>query len=111
MTTFHKNLHNEWHFLSIAEQMANIGAEVGRSIKWKKKGNAETSTNAFYRALELIDFTIADPHNAKRLSELLRVREFYSDFLIGDNQYEFTDESWEKYFLYFNLCVASRKNR
>ena len=87
--------------------MSNIGAEVGRSINWKKKGNKEMSLNAFYRALELIDFTISDPLNISRLSEILRVREFYADYLIGNNQYKFTDESWEKYFLYFNLCAAS----
>ncbi len=109
MNTFHSDLQNRWYKLSIVEQMSNIGAEVGRSINWKKKGNKEMSINAFYRALELIDFTISDPVNSNILSEILRVREFYTDYLIGDNQYKFTDESWEKYFLYFNLCVASSK--
>ncbi len=53
MNTFHINLQHRWKDLSINEQMANIGAEVGRSINWKKKGNLEMSMNAFYRTLEL----------------------------------------------------------
>lgn len=38
--------------------MANIGAEVGRTINWRKKGNTKMSTSTLYRGLELLDFTI-----------------------------------------------------
>lgn len=29
---------NRWASMSLAEQMANIGSEVGRSAKWLSKG-------------------------------------------------------------------------
>lgn len=72
----HKNLAaGRWNELSFLEQMANIGSEVERAINWKKKRNAEYSTIAFERALELFDLTMADSKNEKRLREISRARE------------------------------------
>ena len=106
--TFHNNLEERWNQFSLAEQMANIGAEIGRTINWRKKGNSAMSTNAFYRALELLDFTIGDKKNKNSLKEILRVREVLADFFMGDNLYKSSDKLWEKYFFFFNL--AARKN-
>ena len=40
MTVHHKELASgRWFSLSLFEQMANIGSEVIRSIKWKNKNN------------------------------------------------------------------------
>jgi len=99
--TFHKGLQNRWHKLSLCEQMANIGAEVGRAISWRKK-NQEMSKNAFYRALELTDFTIDANIKKPSLKEICRMREMLVDYFMGDNIYHSTDEAWEKYFYYFN---------
>ena len=107
MNTFHKDLNKSWASYSIFEQMANIGAEVGRSINWKKKNNAQVSNNAFYRALELIDFTVDDPKNINRLSEILRMREILIDYFMGGNIYHSNENQWNKYFLYFNLAARS----
>ena len=42
MTYQHKNLASgHWHELSLIEQMANIGSEVERAIKWRNKGKEE----------------------------------------------------------------------
>ncbi len=106
---FHVGLEGRWSSLSLLEQMANIGAEVGRAIKWKDKGNVEMSTNALYRGLELMDLTIQDKKNKNSLKELLRVREAIVDFLIGENIYKSSNRIWEKYFFFFNL--AARKNQ
>ena len=108
MKIFHTGLVARWNQFSIYEQMANIGAEVGRAINWRKKNNLEMSKNAFYRALELIDFTIDDQKNKNSLKEILRMRELLVDYFMGDNIYHSTDEQWEKYFYYFNL--ASRNH-
>lgn len=105
--TFHTGLEERWSDFSILEQMANIGAEVGRSIKWKSK-NYQMSLNALYRALELIDLTVKDSKNKNSLKEILRVREALVDFLIGDNIYKTNESQWNKYFSFFNL--AARKN-
>lgn len=104
---FHTEIIDKWQTLSIFEQMANIGAEVGRTISWKKKGNTKMSQNALYRALELIDFTINDPKNKKSLKEILRMREIFLDYIMGENIYISKEKDWEKYFYYFT--VATRK--
>lgn len=106
---FHTGLEDRWNQLTLFEQMANIGAEVGRAIKWKTKGNKEMSTNALYRALELIDITSDDIKNRNSLKEILRIREALVDFFIGNNVYKSSNEIWEKYFFFFN--VAARKDR
>lgn len=109
MTIYHKDLQLRWKNFSIYEQMANIGAEVGRAINWRKKKNQEMSQMAFYRALELLDFTIDDTKNKNRLQEILRVREVLVDDFFGDNIYHSSDEQWDKYFYYFNL-IARRSS-
>ena len=108
MNIFHKDLVGRWNQFSIFAQMANIGAEVGRAINWRNKKNNEMSKNAFYRALELIDFTVDDNKNINSLKEILIMRELLVDYLMGDNIYHSTDKSWEKYFYPFNF--AARKS-
>jgi hypothetical protein len=65
---YHKDLTPErWFRLSLAEQLANVGADVDRASRWKKRGDLKDSKAAFARALELLDLTIADPKNKKVL--------------------------------------------
>ena len=67
----HKGLAaGRWNELTFDEQMANTGSEVGRAIKWRKKGDAEYSRLAYERALELMDLTLADPKNITALPGL-----------------------------------------
>ncbi len=107
--TFHIGLEERWDQFTLLEQMANIGAEVGRAIKWKDKSNTDLSTSALYRGLELFDLTIKDKKNKSSLKELLRVREAIVDFIIGENIYKSSNVIWGKYFLFFN--IAARKDR
>jgi hypothetical protein len=62
-----------------------------------------------HRALELCDFTIADPKDRSRLKELCRVRECLVDYFCGTNEYGSSDELWRKYF--FAFTYAARRNR
>lgn len=101
----HKNLsQGRWLSLSFFEQMANIGSEIERAIKWRKK-NDEYSQLAFERALELLDLTIADAKNFSRLKELLRLREVLADYFWFDNIYGSTDKKWQNYFFAFNYAA------
>lgn len=105
----HPTLANgRWNTFSFVEQMANIGSEVHRTISWKKKQNKEFSDLAFFRALELLDLTIADSKNRDRLKELTRARELFCDYIIGNNIYNNTDTLWQNYFLSFTS--AARRN-
>ena len=102
MTIYHPQMANGgWQKYSLVEQMANIGSEVFRAISWRKK-DQELSQSAFGRSLELFDLTIADPKNKKRLKEICRARELWADYFVGDNQYHFTSDWWQKYFYQFN---------
>lgn len=106
----HKELASgRWNNLSFVEQMANVGSEVERTIKWKERNNADYSRKSFERSLELLDLTIADEKNKKRLKELTRTRESLADFFVFENEYKSTNETWQKYFLAFG--VAARANR
>ena len=106
MTIQHKKLASgRWEKLSLSEQMANIGSEVGRVISWRKKKNYQYSKMAFIRALELLDLTINCRKNKKRLKELTRVREALVDYFEGENKFSSSDELWQKYFLAFNYSA------
>lgn len=110
------NLHKElaqgrWFELSLIEQLANVGMDVERAIRWKQKNHHENSSKAFERALDLISLSIIDPKNKARLKELGRTREVLIDFFVYDNIYQSTDQSWLNYFYPFNYAVAVQKKR
>jgi len=96
-----------WGDLGFAEQMANIGSEVERTIKCKEKGNVDFSRRAFERALELLDLTLADGRNIARLKELARLREMLADRYFFENTYQSSDEDWRKYFFSFNFAARA----
>ncbi len=108
MTCFNKNLTEErWFSLSFFEQMANLGSEVGRAIKWKDK-DPERSKRAFESALELLDLTINDIKNKKKpkLKELCILREVLADYFCFDNIYGSNDEKLNNYFYGFNYAAS-----
>lgn len=91
--------------MSFFEQMANIGSEVERTIGWREKNNPEYSCLAAERMLELLDLTIDDVKNKKRLRELLRLREVLADFFYASNSFYSSDALWRSYFLPFNWAA------
>ena len=108
----HKELAaGRWFKFSLVEQLANVGSDVERTIRWKQKGDTEYSLQAAERALELMDLTIADPKNRKRRKELLRVRYMFGDHYFGINEFNFTDEYWQSYFMDFAYAAAIARGR
>jgi len=106
----HRELTAErWFSFTLAEQLGNVGSEVGRTLKWRSR-NPEIAERAMARALELIDLTLDDPRHRSsvaRLREICRVREVLLDFLVGPNPYGSTDVSLMRYFDAF--AVAARR--
>lgn len=103
----HKELsQGKWKKLSFFEQMANIGSEIERTINWRNKKDEKYSRMAFDRVLELLDLTIADEKNRKRLRELTRVRENLVDCFLCGNQYSTSDKNWKDYFYAFGLAAS-----
>lgn len=94
-----------WESFSLLAQLGNVGSEVERALKWKEKGHEEYSRLAFERALELIDLTIADPKNNKRLKEITRTREILVDYFFAENEFRSTPQLWRNYFLAFAVAV------
>lgn len=102
---YHKGLTEEqWFLKSIFDQMANIGSEVERTIKWHGK-DEKYSKLAFERCLELIDLTVSDPKNKNRLKEILRTREALVDYFVGENTFKSSDSLWRNYFYGFNYAA------
>lgn len=111
MNYHHKELAaGRWNQLSFFSQMANIGSEVFRSVKWKSK-DINNSKLAAERALELLDLTIDDKknHTHNRLKELWRLREFMADYFFFNNEYKTPEQSWLNYFIAFNYAVSMEK--
>lgn len=99
-----------WSDFSLNEQLANVGTDVSRAIRWREKGNIDYSQAAFHRALELLFLTIEDPKNRNhRLKELCRLYEVLVDYFAGDNIYGSSDILWEKYFLAYNYAARIKR--
>lgn len=98
-----------WHELSLLEQMAHIGSEVERTLKWQVKQHPEYATKACERALELFDLTLADPKHRHRLKELARARELWVDYCYGANQWGSTAQSWQAYFSPFTWAAQRHR--
>jgi len=104
----HKELAaGRWQTFSFFFQMANIGSEVLRALKWQTQ-NPETSRRAAERAIELLDLSIDDVRNHTRshLFELWRLRDCVADFFFFDNEYHSTPESWHSYFNAFTFAAS-----
>ena len=110
MSYIHKNLaQGRWFELSLIQQLANVGSEIGRAINWKKK-DEKLSRLAFERGLELLDLTIKDKKNHSRgtLKELCRLRGLIADYFMGDNEYGSSEASWNNYFYFFNAAASAK---
>ncbi|MBI3317415.1 MAG: hypothetical protein HYZ85_05395 [Candidatus Omnitrophica bacterium] len=107
--SFHdQELAERWKQMTLLEQMSNIGSEVDRALHWKTKNNGLFCQKAAARALELLDWSLASTQEFPSLKEIARVREALADYFFGSNEYQSSENSWRKYFLYFAL--AFRKN-
>lgn len=97
-----------WGRFTLAEQLANVGSEVGRMRRWRGR-DERLMAGAFERALELLDLTLADPRWRDRLREIARARELLCDAAAGGRDYGTTLEDLDRYFLAF--AVAARAGR
>lgn len=112
MTYQHQELASgRWRTLSLAEQLAHVGSEVSRAIRWRAKAHQQYAELARDRALELLWLTIDDPKHRTRLKELTRLYEVLVDYLAGENEYETDPDNLERYFLQFTYQARSNRSR
>ena len=106
MSYVHENLAaGRWQSLSLMEQLANVGSDVARASRWQGK-DSQRAEQAFLRALELLDLSIADDRWRGRRKELTRARELLCDAMQGGTQYGSNLASLDRYF--FHFAVAAR---
>ena len=94
--------------MTLMEQMANIGSEVGRARKWIAKGKPQLAESAYHRGLELVDATLKSarsnmPSRSCLLLELCRARDLFSESFLNHD-----DDSLaylEKYFGQFASAI------
>jgi hypothetical protein len=90
------------------EQMAHVGSEVERAMRAHDAGNRTRFEGALARALELFDFTAADPRWAgPRRREILRAREEFCRLFFDDEVPSGSAPGLRRYFLAF--AVAARR--
>jgi hypothetical protein len=97
-----------WSRFSLAEQLANVGAEIGRMRRWQGRDD-RLAGRAFERALELLDLTLDDPRWRGRRTEIARARELLCDAAAGGGVHDATLRDLDGYFLAF--AVAARAGR
>jgi hypothetical protein len=100
---------SRWRAQDIFAQLGNVASEVSRTFKSQEKGNDEQADSAFWRALELLDATIADPKNFKRGKELRRARELFCSVFFKTPEFNETPASVKKYFMSFAIHNQYRK--
>lgn len=106
----HKDLAaGRWAKLTLAEQMGNIGSEIGRAIAAKERGDKAREERALERAFELMDLTIGNHRRDPGLKELTRVREVVADYFFGDDIYGSTTNNLNKYFTEFAMSARLDK--
>jgi hypothetical protein len=98
-----------WRGFPLVEQLAHVGSEVERALRWKSKGDEALSRRALERGLELLDLTIADPKHLGRLREMTRLREVLLDYFVGENCYSSSESVWHKYFHAFAVAADIRR--
>lgn len=100
MNTIHGDLASgKWQAMPFSVQMGNIGSEINRVIHWHEKNDSLKKEQALWRALELLDMTIA----VRKSNELLRLREIICDLFLGKNIYNVSQNYLKQYFLQFAL--------
>lgn len=109
--TLHPDLTaDRWRTMTLAEQLGNAGADVGRAIRARENGNEPRLASNLARALAQLDLTLADPRWAgHRRREIARAREVVCDLLAGDNVYSSTPASVERWFMAY--AVKARAGR
>lgn len=99
-----------WHQLTLAEQLGNIGSEIGRAAKWQSI-NKTRFAGAVSPGLDLLDRTLIDPRwrrQTRRLIELARLRELFAAASDNDRQYHTSLADLEHYCARFALLARSQ---
>ncbi len=82
----------KWYEMPVSLQFANIGSEVNRAIKWKKRNDIQKARNFASKAIDFLIIIKKDPKNKHRVGEIDAAIEELNDYFFGENYYQTTDE-------------------
>lgn len=91
----------EWFAMPVELQISNIGSEVLRADKWKRRGNEKNMRSFYNAAIDFLKLSIRDPKNAARKGELNLCIDELADYFIGDNRWGTTSAVLESYYNQF----------
>ena len=99
-----------WTTLTLAEQLANVGSEVERTITAWEARRTDRFDKALTRALELFDLTAGDDRwHGHRRREILRSREEFCRLFFDAEWLPGAARTLRAYFLRF--AVLARRGR
>jgi hypothetical protein len=103
----HEMDEERWERMTIFEQMGNAGAEVGRAMSAKKRGDNMGMMTALYRGVDLLNMTarLWARKKSPRVREILIARDQFIEAITEGRD----DPGLETYFMRFAL--AARLNR
>jgi hypothetical protein len=102
----------KWRKITLAEQLANIGSEIGRVLHWQRAKDVQQKRLALKRALELMRLTISDQRwPSHRRKEILVLRSVVRDTFMGKNRTHTRPKTLKAYFMPFALHAASKMSQ
>src|SRR5207248_8901161 len=106
----HQNLAAcKWAAITLVEQLANIGSEIGRVSHCERAKDIHQKRLALRRALELIELTLADKRlPSHRRKEIAVLRNVVRDTFSGKNRTHTRPKMLESYFIPFALQAAAK---
>ena len=87
-----------WFSMPVTEQISNIGSEVARALRYKKKGDFQKARNFANKAMEFWLLSEEDPKNRHRLGEFNCAVEELRDYFLGENIYQTTETMLTRYY-------------
>jgi hypothetical protein len=106
----HQNLaQGRWFEMTLADQLGNIGSEVGRARLSQGKDEVRFWA-AVTRGIELFNLTLADKRWGPRRKEIARAYEVFCDAVLGGKVYNSDLESLDRYFSNFAMLAMTNKN-
>jgi hypothetical protein len=102
-----------WRQLDLIDQMANIGAEVGRTFNARQQGDSDRYWGAIERAVDLFEATVLTEKDRQpyRLKEVMRAKEEYLRIASAEEFDEADAARLERYFMDFALMSLARRER
>lgn len=100
-----------WLKFSLAEQMANVGTDLERTLRWKQKGKTDFFQDAFARTKELLSLTIADAKNELVRTELELLLKMLIQHFFTETENCCTNEVWQNYFLSIGWAAALQSGK